>query len=100
MMAADTRVRTSSNQPVTNPEFHKALSTEIKSGFVFEENGVRIEAFEVEHGEIRPAFGYKITTPDKTMRFGKYLRKHAIQFLNLGCFCVRSCNPNSQRGYS
>jgi ribonuclease BN (tRNA processing enzyme) len=67
MMAADTRVRTSGNQPVTNPEFHKAIPTEIKPGFVFEENGIRIEAFEVEHGDIRPAFGYKITTPDKTI---------------------------------
>jgi ribonuclease BN (tRNA processing enzyme) len=34
---------------------------------VLEENGVRIEAFEVDHGDIRPAFGYRITTPDKTI---------------------------------
>jgi ribonuclease Z len=67
MMAADTRIRNSGNQAVTNKEFYKAVSTEIKPGVVLEENGVRIEAFEVDHGDIRPAFGYRITTPDKTI---------------------------------
>ena len=26
-----------------------------------------IDAFEVSHADVRPAFGYRITTPDKTV---------------------------------
>ena len=28
---------------------------------------MEVEAFDVEHGHVKPAFGYKITTPDKTI---------------------------------
>ncbi|MEI8599245.1 MBL fold metallo-hydrolase [Vibrio sp. M60_M31a] len=30
-------------------------------------DGVKVEAFTVPHGDIRPAFGYKVTTPDKVV---------------------------------
>ncbi|HZW59198.1 MAG TPA: MBL fold metallo-hydrolase, partial [Woeseiaceae bacterium] len=37
------------------------------AGVVFEEDGMRIEAFDVDHGSIRPAFGYRITTAERTI---------------------------------
>ena len=36
-------------------------------GFVVEDGDVKIEAFDVPHGDIKPAFGYRITTPDKVV---------------------------------
>ena len=33
---------------------------DIKEGVVFEKNGVKITAFEVDHGRVKPAFGYRI----------------------------------------
>ncbi|MDH4049492.1 MAG: MBL fold metallo-hydrolase [Gammaproteobacteria bacterium] len=67
MMAPDVRTRTSSAQPVPNPEGYKVSVSEIEDGFVFEKGDLRIEAFEVNHGDIRPAFGYRITTGDKSI---------------------------------
>jgi len=67
MMAADTRLRASGNQPVPNPDGYKTQVTEIKAGVVFEDDGIRIEAFDVSHGYIRPAFGYRITTDDRVI---------------------------------
>ena len=67
MMAADTRIRNDGNQPVVHPDFYKVMATEIDAGFVFEEGGIRIESFAVSHGAVKPAFGYKVTTPDKTI---------------------------------
>ena len=67
LMAKDVKIRTSGLQPVKNPDFYRAEVTEIKNGFVFEEQGIRVEAFDVPHGDIKPAFAYKITTPDKSI---------------------------------
>jgi ribonuclease Z len=64
MMAPDLRTRLSSSQPVANPDGYKVDVTELADGFVFEHDGVRIEAFEVDHGDIKPAFGYRIDTSD------------------------------------
>lgn len=51
-----------------DPSLYQLDVTEIADpGVVFDENGVTIEAFEVSHGDIHPAFGYKVTTPDKTI---------------------------------
>ncbi len=36
-------------------------------GVVFEKDDLKIEAFPVDHGDIKPAFGYRITTDDKTI---------------------------------
>src|SRR5664279_3600055 len=38
----------------------KFLITEIKQGIVYEKNGVRVIAFEVDHYPVVPAFGYRI----------------------------------------
>jgi ribonuclease BN (tRNA processing enzyme) len=67
MMAPDVRTRTGSAQPVANPDGYKVDVTEIADGFVFENDGLRIEAFEVDHGDIKPAFGYRIDTEDRSI---------------------------------
>ncbi len=67
MMAADTLLRTTGPQPVANPELYRVEVSEIEDGFVLEKDGLRIEAFDVNHGAIRPAFGYRIDTPDRSI---------------------------------
>ena len=67
MMAADTEIRVSGIQPVPNPDAYKVNVTEIQAGVVFEKDDLIIEAFDVPHGEVKPAFGYRITTDDKTI---------------------------------
>lgn len=64
MMSADIETRLSSVQPVPNPEGFHVIATEISDGVVFEGPGIEIEAFTVPHGDIKPAFGYKIVTED------------------------------------
>jgi ribonuclease BN (tRNA processing enzyme) len=67
MFATDTDIRVSGIQPVMNPDAYKADVTEISEGVVFEKGDLVIEAFDVNHGEVKPAFGYRITTDDKTI---------------------------------
>jgi ribonuclease BN (tRNA processing enzyme) len=40
---------------------------EIRSGIVYEKNGVRITAITVQHGSWKDAFGYRIDTPDRSI---------------------------------
>jgi ribonuclease Z len=35
-------------------------TSEVHSGVIFDQDGVVVRAFEVDHGEISPAFGYRI----------------------------------------
>ncbi|MFG6137857.1 MBL fold metallo-hydrolase [Halomonas sp. B23F22_10] len=68
MLAEDTQTRLADKSPVTNPDAAYAVVTEIEGpGVVFDEDGVRIEAFPVSHGHWDKAFGFKVTTPDKTV---------------------------------
>ncbi len=67
MMAADTDIRVNGIQPVPNPDAYKVAVTEIEAGVVFTKDDLVIEAFDVLHGEVKPAFGYRITTDDKTI---------------------------------
>ena len=67
MMAADTGLRLSGIQPVQNPDAYKVNVTEIEEGVVFQKDDLTVEAFAVNHGEIKPAFGYRITTDDKSI---------------------------------
>lgn len=41
-------------------EGSKLLVTEIKQGVIYEKDGVKVIAFEVDHGVVKPAFGYRI----------------------------------------
>jgi len=38
----------------------KAIPHDIKQGVVFEKNGVKVTAFLVDHGPVKPAFGYRV----------------------------------------
>ena len=67
MMNADVRIRSSGAQTVVNPGFYRIIPTEIEEGVIFTNGGITIEAFTVAHGDISPAFGYRVTTPDKVV---------------------------------
>lgn len=67
MMAADIALRTSGVQPVQNPDAYQVNVTEIEEGIVFRKGDLTVEAFAASHGEIKPAFGYRIITDDKTI---------------------------------
>ena len=68
MLEVDLDLRINGLQPVQNPEMHKTKVNEYEhGGWVVKDGDVTIEAFDVAHGDIEPAFGYKITTPDKTV---------------------------------
>jgi ribonuclease Z len=70
MQATDIKIRTSGNQPVKDPTMFQVDVHEIgDDGVILENDGVTVEAFTVNHGDIEPAYGYKITTPDKTVVF-------------------------------
>ena len=64
---ADIRAAGTPEQLVTDRLGYQASATEIEEGIVFKNIDILVEAFTVPHGEIRPAFGYKITTADKTI---------------------------------
>lgn len=64
---ADLRAAGTPPQLVTDREGYKASATEISDGFVFSNADIRVEAFLVPHGDIEPAYGYRITTADKTI---------------------------------
>ena len=38
----------------------RTASTDIQEGAIFEENGVKVTAFLVDHGPVKPAFGYRV----------------------------------------
>jgi ribonuclease BN (tRNA processing enzyme) len=40
---------------------------EIRAGIVYEKNGVRVTAIDVQHGAWKYAFGYRIDTPDRSI---------------------------------
>lgn len=67
MMQPDIRTRRSGTQPVSVVESYRPVVTEISDGVVFEKDDLKVEAFTVPHGEIRPAFGYRVTTDDLTV---------------------------------
>jgi ribonuclease Z len=55
--AADIQFRTADGIP---PQGVAVLLHDITQGTVFEENGVKVTAFEVDHATAKPAFGYRI----------------------------------------
>lgn len=68
MMATDIHLRTSGFQPMKNPTFYQVITKEYAhGGWTVKDGDVKITAFEVSHGDIKPAFGYKVVTPDKTI---------------------------------
>ena len=70
MQAADIEIRTSGSNPVNDPEAYRVDVTEIdEPGIVYDEGGVTVEAFAVNHGDIEPSYGYTVTTPDGKIVF-------------------------------
>jgi len=67
MMGEDVRIRTSGSQPVLSPDAYRVGVTEIRPGKVFADNGIEVHAFPVPHGEVKPAYGYKIITSDRSI---------------------------------
>lgn len=67
MMEPDRRIRGAGTQPLQDAEGFRVDVTEIDSGVVLEKDGIKIEAFEVNHGDVKPAYGYRITTADKVI---------------------------------
>ncbi|WP_198333226.1 MBL fold metallo-hydrolase [Psychrobacter aquimaris] len=68
MQKMDISLRLNGNTPVRDANMYKVAITEIsKDGIIFDKNDVTVEAFTVSHGDIEPAYGYKVTTPDKTI---------------------------------
>ena len=56
--AFDIKMRTEDDKEP--PDGSKFLVTEIQQGIIYEQNGVKVIAFEVDHGPVKPAFGYRI----------------------------------------
>jgi ribonuclease Z len=54
----DIRIRLYDDRPP--PQGVVVLAEEITEGVVYEHNGVKVTAFEVDHSPIKPAFGYRI----------------------------------------
>jgi len=54
----DTDIRITHGQ--AKPDGAKLVATEIEEGIVYEKNGVKVTAFEVDHPPVKPAFGYRI----------------------------------------
>lgn len=68
MMKADIEIRTSGVNPVKDPTMYQVDVHEIaEDGVIYDENGMTIEAFSVTHGDIKPAYGFKIVTPDRSI---------------------------------
>ena len=61
----------------------RSSSTEIQEGVIFQENGVKVTAFLVDHGPVKPAFGYRVDYAGHSVamsgdtRFSENLIKHA-----------------------
>jgi ribonuclease BN (tRNA processing enzyme) len=67
-LALDTETRLKDKSPVTNPNAARANVTEFDDpGVIFDKNDLRVEAFPVTHGDWDSAYGFKVTTPDKTI---------------------------------
>lgn len=64
---ADIALRVNGIQPVREPDFYQIDTTIVYPGVVYEDGGLSVEAFAVPHGTIKPAYGYRIVTPDKTI---------------------------------
>jgi ribonuclease Z len=54
----DIRIRLSNDRPA--PDGVVLLVKEISEGIVYNEGGVKVTAFEVDHAPVKPAFGYRI----------------------------------------
>ena len=66
-MLPDTRIRSSGTQPLPNTAGNQIDFVEIEEGVLLHKDDLTITAFPVNHGDIKPAFGFKVVTPDKSV---------------------------------
>ncbi len=66
-MLPDTRIRSSGTQPLPNAAGNQIDFVEIQEGVLLQKDDLTITAFPVNHGDIKPAFGFKVVTPDKSV---------------------------------
>jgi ribonuclease Z len=77
----DVHIRQSDER--TSPEGVRILAKDISEGVVYDEGGVKVTAFEVDHAPIKPAFGYRIDYAGRSVvlsgdtRFSENLIRHA-----------------------
>ena len=64
---ADIRAAGTPKEIITDRHGYEATAHEIEDGVVFQNDDIKVEAFTVPHGQIKPAFGYRVTTPDKVI---------------------------------
>lgn len=61
----------------------KVVATDIREGVVYQHNGVKVTAFLVDHGPVKPAFGYRVDAGGHSVamsgdtRFSENLIEHA-----------------------
>jgi ribonuclease BN (tRNA processing enzyme) len=64
----------------------KVNAHEIEQGIIYEDSNVTVEAFPVRHGSWPQAFGYKFTTPDRTIVIsGDTVPTAALVHASTGC---------------
>ena len=64
LISIDANFRINGVQPVSNPDGFRVDAATITPGILLQEDDLTIEAFLVDHGDIDPAFGFKIITND------------------------------------
>jgi ribonuclease Z len=61
----------------------RSSSSDIQEGMIYEKNGVKVTAFLVDHGPVKPAFGYRVDYAGRSVamsgdtRFSENLIKHS-----------------------
>jgi len=63
---ADVRVRLEGLEPA-NASGHLVEARDVEPGLVYQDENVRVTAFEVAHGSWAQAFGYRFETPDRVV---------------------------------
>ena len=78
----DLRVRSEFDDRLTKDGM-RSSSTDIQEGTVYEKDGVKVTAFLVDHGPVKPAFGYRVDYAGRSVamsgdtRFSENLIKHS-----------------------
>ena len=62
----DIDVRLNGLEPI-NPNGYKVEVTEIEPGVVYEDENVKVTAFDIPHGSWKPAYAYRFDTADKSI---------------------------------
>jgi ribonuclease Z len=78
----------------------RVVSRDIKEGIVFDKGGVKVTAFLVDHGPVRPAFGYRVAYRGRSVGFSGDTRRseNLIRFTQGVDVLVHSAtNPDGLR---